>query len=69
MHAECVRQELMRALSIRAACALEIELCLAPPKIKVTRLNFSRKVTKPERIYGVKFMKIRAFENLTLGHF
>ncbi len=68
MHAECARQELMRALSIRSAYASEIELCLAPPKIKVTSLYFSRKVTNPERIYGVKIMKIRAFENLTLGH-
>ncbi len=67
VHAESARQELVRALSIRAACTLEIELCLGPPKIKITSLYFSRKVTNPERLYGVKIMKIRAFENLTLG--
>ncbi len=29
---------------------------------------FSPKVTNPERLYGVKIVKIRAIENLTLGH-
>jgi hypothetical protein len=33
---------------------------LAPPKIKVTSLYFSPKVTDPERLYGLKIMKIRA---------
>jgi hypothetical protein len=50
------------------ACALETKWCLAPPKIKIIILNFSPKVTYPERLYGVKIMKIRAIENLTLGH-
>ncbi len=68
-------QELMCALSIRirnscarSACAPEIKWCLASPKIKVTSLYLSPKVTNPERLYGVKIMKIQAIENLTLGH-
>ena len=43
-------------------------MILAPPKVKVTSLYFSPKVTNPERLYGEKIMKIRAIENLTLGH-
>ncbi len=68
-------QELIRALSIRvrnwracSACASEIRWCLAPPKIKGTSLYFRPKFTYPERLYGVKIMKIRAIEILTLGH-
>ncbi len=38
------------------------------PKFKVTSLYFSPKVTNPERLYSKKIMKIRAMENLTLGH-
>jgi hypothetical protein len=37
-------------------------------KIKETSLYFWPKVTNPERLYGVKIMKIGAMENLTLGH-
>ena len=40
----------------------------ACPEHKVTSLYFSPKVTNPERLYGVKIMKIWAIENLTLGH-
>ncbi len=46
----------------------EINWCLAPQKVKVTSLYLSLKVANPERLYGVKIMKIRAIENLTLGH-
>ncbi len=53
-----MRQELMRALNERVR-----NWCLAPPNVKVTRLYFSPKVTDPERLYGVKIMKIRAIEN------
>jgi hypothetical protein len=35
---------------------------------KVTSLYFSPKVINPEMLYGVKIMKIRAIENLTLVH-
>ncbi len=38
------------------------------PKTKLTGFYFSPKVTNPERLYCVKIMKIRAIENLTLGH-
>ncbi len=48
--------------------ASEMKLCLALPKVKVTSLYFSLKVTNTESLYGVKIMKIRAIENLTLGH-
>jgi hypothetical protein len=48
--------------------ASEIKWCLAPPKVKVTSLYFSFKVTNPERLYDLKIMKIRWTENLTLGH-
>jgi hypothetical protein len=36
--------------------------------MKVTSLYFRPKVTYPERLYGVKIMKIRMIENLPLGH-
>jgi hypothetical protein len=42
------------------------ELMLAPPKVKVTSLYFSPKVTNSERLNGVKIVTIRAIENLTL---
>jgi hypothetical protein len=51
-----------------SAWAWEIKWCLAPPKIKASSLYFSPKVTKTERLYGVKILKIRAMENLPLGH-
>ncbi len=54
---------------LSSACESEIKLCIAPPKIKIICLYFSPKVTTPERPYGVKIMKIRAIENLTLGTF
>ncbi len=54
----------------RSACASEIIWRLTPPKIKITSSYFIPKVTYPQKdcIYGVKLMKIRAIENLTLGH-
>ncbi len=58
----------VRNWCVSSACASEIKWCLAPPKIKRISLYFSPKVTYPERLYGVKIMKIRAIENLTLGH-
>ncbi len=76
-YTEHTPKELMRALSRRArnwcvssACASEIKWCLAPLKILIISLyfTFSPKVTYPERLYGVKILKIRGIENLTLGH-
>ncbi len=74
-YTEHTLKELMHALSMRvrnwclsSACASEIKWCLAPPKIKIVSLGFSPKVTYPERLFGVKIMKIRAIKNLTLGH-
>ncbi len=71
-HAEHTHQELMRTLSIRVRnwCVhwAYASGCLAPPKIKIIILYFSPKVTYPERLYGVKIMRIRAIKNLTLGH-
>jgi hypothetical protein len=37
-------------------------------KVKVMCLYFSPKVTYPERLYGVKIMKIREIARLTFGH-
>ncbi len=72
---EHVRKELMRMLSIRisslsvcSACASETKWGLAPKKIKIISQYFNHKVIYPERLYGVKIMKIGAIENLTLGH-
>ncbi len=69
-------KELIRALSVRvrnwcvsSACASEIKWCLAPPKIKIISLYFIPKVTYPEKLYGVKIMKIRAIENSHFGTF
>ncbi len=45
----------------------QIKCCLAPPKVKVISLYFSPKVTNPERLYGVKIMKIRGIEISKLG--
>ncbi len=74
-YAEHTPKELMRALSVRvrnwwvsSACASEIKCRLDPPKIKIISLYFSPKITYPERLYGVKIMKIRVIKNLTLGH-
>ncbi len=70
-----VRKELMGALSMRVrnwcmnwAYTSEIIWCLAPQKIKVKSIYFSPKVTNPERLYGLKIMKIWAIKNLTFGH-
>jgi hypothetical protein len=41
---------------------------LMPGSYKIPSLYFSLKVTNPERLYGVKIMKIWVMENLTLGH-
>jgi hypothetical protein len=38
------------------------------PKNKITSLYLIPKVTYPERLYGVKIMKILAIANLKLGH-
>ncbi len=69
------RKEMMCTLSILiislcecSACAQEMKWCLTPQKIKIISLYFSPKVTYPERLYGVKILKIQAIENLTLGH-
>ncbi len=55
------------ACTVRSACASEIKWCLAAPKIKATSLYLSPKVTNPERLYGVKIMKIRAIKISHLG--
>ncbi len=39
-----------------------------PLNICLKKCYFKPKVTFPQRLYGVKIMKIRAIENLTLGH-
>jgi hypothetical protein len=38
------------------------------PKIKKIYLYFSPEVTYPERLYGVKIMKIEAIKNFTPKH-
>jgi hypothetical protein len=38
---------------------------IAHPKVKVTILYFSPKASNPERLYGVKIMKIRAWQSHT----
>jgi hypothetical protein len=43
-------------------------MAIASLEVKVTSLYFGPIVTNPEMLYGVKIMKIRAIENLTLGH-
>jgi hypothetical protein len=40
---------------------------LNPPNFSLPS-TFNPKVIYPERLYGVKIMKIGAIENLTLGH-
>jgi hypothetical protein len=53
----------MRALSVRVR-----NRCLVSTKFQVISLSFSLKVINPEKLYGVKIMKIWVMENLTLGH-
>jgi hypothetical protein len=38
---------------------------IAHPKVKVTSIYFSPKPTNPERLYGVKIMKIQAWQSHT----
>ena len=39
-----------------------------PLNIKKIKKYFNSKIAQPYRLYGVKIMKIRAIEILTLGH-
>ncbi len=54
----------MRTLSIQ----IRNEMMPSYPKIKIISLHFSPEVSYTERLSGVKIMKIRVIENLTLGH-
>jgi hypothetical protein len=52
------------SLHVRNKCACstwasEIKWCLSLPKIKIKSFYLSPKVTYPERLYGVKIMKIQ----------
>ncbi len=44
------------------ACASEIKWYLAPPKMRITSLYFSPKVTSPEWLFGVKIMPIQVIK-------
>jgi hypothetical protein len=75
VYTEHMRKELKRTLSTRisslhvcSTCAQEIYRCPAPPIIKIINIYFCPTVTYLERLYGVKIIKTRAIENLTLGH-
>ncbi len=57
---EHVCQELVRTLSIRVR-----NWCLHWACVSGNKFVFKPKVTYPERLYGVKILKIRAIENLT----
>ncbi len=66
------RQELMRTLSIRIflmrmlSISVKIPNWKGPFKTCWTSLYFSPKLIYLERLYGIKIMKIRAIENVTL---
>ncbi len=59
---------LLPSNSVCSACASETKCGLAPSKIKIMGYYFCHQITYPGRLYGVKIMKIRAIEYLTLGH-
>jgi hypothetical protein len=73
---ERARQELMRALSVRirnwcarSACESEIKWCLAPPKVKVTRLYFSPKSPTQKGFMVQKSWKSERWKISHLGTF
>ncbi len=47
---------------------VQIPFPAPPPQKKISSLYFNPKFTYPERLHGVKIIKIRGIKTLTLGH-